>query len=272
MFEEANTRAEWLALLFGRAKPAPASRAGAPLESIIAWIDSTPSKPVAVAAIQRRLQARVARYGIPFDSVEEHNHRAHSRRVRRRGMDIKFTTTGADRGRTTRAIATCARARSGRQQASFMATEELSTSCDSFNGADGRCRSSAIRRDHALAAIGDEIEAGPEDQRLYTSNVEQYLLRDARSTGMPQPSQAPARRRTVMIRSYSAAASVQRCPDGRRYGSTQLGSRWRASSRARGAFTSYADVVAWAFSALTQAFSHPSPGHLSGTQTARAFY
>jgi len=250
MFEEANTRAEWLALLFGRAKPAPASLAGAPLESIIAWIDSTPSTPAAVAAIQRRVQARVARYGIPFDSVEEHTiERIHAEFVAA-GMDIKFTThrRGPRPYYPSYRDLLLERDLDG-QPASFMATEEL------FNVVRQLQRRGLVvpvvgnfAGDHALAAIGDEIRRrGLKISAFYTSNVEQYLLRDGSFDRYAATvAKLPHDARTVMIRSYFSGGfrpSLPQTLPG--YGSTQLVQPLASfvAEHARGAYASYADVV-----------------------------
>ena len=250
MFEEANTRAEWLALLFGRAKPVPASLTGAPLESIIAWIDSTPSTPAAVAAIQRRLQARVARYGIPFDSVEERTiERIHGEFVAA-GMDIKFTThrRGPRPYYPSYRDLLLERDLDG-HQASFMATEEL------FNVVRQLQRRGLVvpvvgnfAGDHALAAIGDEIRRrGLKISAFYTSNVEQYLLRDASFDRYATTvAKLPHDARTVMIRSYFSGGFRPALPqtvDG--YGSTQLVQPLASfvAEHARGAYASYTDVV-----------------------------
>ena len=250
MFEEANTRAEWLALLFGRAKAPPATLTRAPVEAIIAWVDSTPTTPEAVAGIQRRLQARIARYGIPFDSVEEHTiERIHGEFVAA-GLDIKFTTHRRGPRPYYPSYRDLLLERDlDDRPSSFMATEEL------FNVVRDLQRRGLVvpvvgdfAGDHALAAIGQEVRRrGLKVSAFYTSNVEQYLLRDGSFDRYAATvAKLPHDTRTVMIRSYFSGgfrpALPQTVPG---YASTQLVQPMTSfvAEHAKGAYTSYADVV-----------------------------
>lgn len=250
MFEEANTRAEWLALLFGRAKPAPASLAHAPIEAIVAWVDSTPTTPEAVAAIQRRIQARVARYRIPIDSIEAHTiERIHGEFVAS-GLDIKFTThrRGPRPYYPSYRDLLLERDLDG-TPASFMATDELFTVVR-----DLQRRGLVVpvvgnfAGDHALAAIGDEVRRrGLKISAFYTSNVEQYLLRDGSFDKYAATvARLPYDARTVMIRSYFSGGFRPPLPQTvSGYASTQLVQPLASfvAEHAKGSYTSYADVV-----------------------------
>ena len=250
MFEEAATRAEWLALLFGRGKP-PASVTRAPLEAILAWVDSTPSTAATAESIQKRLKTRITRFGIPLDtSADRTIERIHDEFIAS-GLNIKFTShlRGPRPYYPTYRDLLLERDLDG-TPASFMATEEL------FNVV----RQLQLRGliipvvgdfagDHALAAIGDEMRRrGLKVSAFYTSNVEQYLLRDGSFDRYAATvAKLPYDAKSVMIRSYFTGGGFrpplpQSVPG---YASTQLVQPLASfvAEHARGSYTSYGDVV-----------------------------
>ena len=250
MFEEAESRAEWLALLFGKATPAPASLARAPLESILAWVDSAPGTPAGVTAIRRRLLARMVKYGVPIDTGEQSTiARIHDEFIAS-GLDIKFTT----HRRGPRPYYPSYRELlletdlDGRP-ASFMATHEL---YDVVRRLQQRGAvipvTGDFAGDHALAAIGDEVRRrGLRLSAFYTSNVEQYLLRDGSFDRYAATvAKLPHDEKTVMIRSYFSGGFRPPLPQTvEGYASTQLVQPLASFvvEHGRGAYTSYSDVV-----------------------------
>jgi hypothetical protein len=207
LFIEAPSRIEYLCLLYGRPAPADPGRwTRAPLERLLAWIDSVPATDVAVTGTLTRTRGRVARFGVELSETEYRTmQRFHSEFIRH-GLDIRFTSAG--RGPRayypTHRDLLLERDRDGRQR-SYLVSES-----------DYRFLRELERRDRvvpvvgdlagtqALPAIGRDIAArGLVLSAFYVSNVEFYLFGAgtfdrfaATVAGLPRD------RRSVMIRSW----------------------------------------------------------------------
>jgi len=93
LFAESGTRIEYLSLLFGRAPPPHgADWKGAAAPQLAAYIDAHP--PAGASALDARIDARVATFGVPLSSADRATiHRFHHRFIDA-GLRLKFESSG----------------------------------------------------------------------------------------------------------------------------------------------------------------------------------
>jgi hypothetical protein len=228
-FARARNRAEYLALLFGRPAPRNSQRFdGSSIEQLVAWVDSTPTSPDAAAAAQGAILSTVKAFDVPLDERDLETIGRFHRAFIDAGLDMRYTSHNRPPRPyypTYRQLL-LERDLTGKQ-ASYLASE-----------ADFRVVKSLEDRhliipvvgdlagDHALAAIAKLLaERGEKVSAFYTSNVEQYLMRDGVSfdrfaTNLRRLPRDP---RSVIIRSYFGGGFWQPHPNAvPGYYSTQL--------------------------------------------------
>jgi hypothetical protein len=180
VFETSRSRMDFLATLFGRPPPDWRRTARLPLDSLLAYIDSTPADTVRHARTHGALVERIRTYGVPIDAADLATLRRFHDEFMRAGLSLRFTSYG--RGPrsyypTIRQLY-LERDLEGRQ-AGFLARED---DYQFLRVLQLRGRVIPVVGDfggqRALKGIGRVIAAhGLEVSLFYTSNVEFYLFR-----------------------------------------------------------------------------------------------
>jgi hypothetical protein len=203
LFAEAGNRAEYLSLLTGRAPPEGVKRwNGATLEELIEYIDRTP--PVEDADRERRLTARMSRFGVPLSAADYATVARFHRTFASRALALRFQSHGRPpqpyypRYRDL-LLATDA---AGRQW-NFLAAEPDFQFVRKLQAED---RLVPVVGDlggtHALPAIAATLAArGERVSALYVSNVERYLGRAGYARYLDNLAELPRSARSVIIRS-----------------------------------------------------------------------
>lgn len=181
MFEEADTRVEYLALLYGRPAPeAPARFATLPLDAVLLHIDAVRSDPGHHARNHERLMRRVAGYGVPLSDEDRSTLRRFHDEFAEMGLGLRYRS----RGRPMRMSYPSARdlylatdLEGG--QGSYLATEERWRRVQALHRAD---RIVPVVGDlagpRAIRAIAEYLrELNLTVSLYYLSNVEFYLFR-----------------------------------------------------------------------------------------------
>ena len=221
LFADARNRVEYLAHWLGRPAPADVSSWNArPIDSLVAWAVRTPStrqRQSAVEAVRRRVRVRHP------SSAADLTDRAVSPRVHRRGRGVAFTAMVVPRLTIPRSR-NCSRADRDGAQSGYLASE------DAF-----RVVQSLERRNLVIPVVSDLAgpkglptlaavlrERGDSVSAFYTSNVEDYLIRDGRfPTFVRSLAALPRQTSAVIIRSwFGGAGSHPRSVSG--YHTTQL--------------------------------------------------
>ncbi len=251
-FTRARNRAEYLALLFGRPAPAESPRwEVSTIEELVAWVDSTPPTPDAAAAAQATVLSTVKGFDVPLDERDLETISRFHRTFIDAGLDLRYTS----HNRPPRAYyptyrqLLLERDLTGKQ-GSYVASE-----------ADYRFLKSLQERhlvvpvvgdlagEHALVAIGRLIaERGEKVSAFYTSNVEQYLMRDGVSFDRFAANlrRLPRDPRSVIIRSYFGGGFYRQHPNTvPGYYSTQLLQTFDSfvAEHDAGGYQTYRDVV-----------------------------
>jgi hypothetical protein len=253
LFARARNRAEYLALLLGRPVPPEVAKwAERDVDAIVAYMDATASTPASARAARAAVLAEVQRYEVPLSAADLATiGRFHGEFIEK-GLGLQFTSTGRAPRPYYPTLRQLVQERDldGRQ-ASYLARE-----------ADFQFVKDLERRDlvipvvgdlagdHALAAIGRLVtQRGERVSAFYTSNVEDYLLRDgsfaryARGVaGLPRDA------RSVIIRSWFGGNFGQVHPQSvTGYFSTQLLQSMdafvKATGTPNGGFTTYRELV-----------------------------
>jgi len=251
LFSVAETRTEYLALLLGRATPAPdSSRQSWPIPAVVAHIDSLPMAPDTGADARRLVRSRVQTFGLPLTEDDLGTIDRFHRTFILAGLDLRFTSFG-------------------RRPQSYYPTyrdllleRDLTGAYRSFLAEEGSYRFLRTLQEtdriipvvgdlagpRALRAIGADIGArGLMTSALYTSNVEFYLMGDGLfGTFAENLSALPHDSSGVIIRSYFGSGFRGRHPQAvPGYSMTQLLQRmdWMLEEWRRGSIRSYGDLV-----------------------------
>jgi hypothetical protein len=207
IFEQADTRLEYLCGLYGRPCPAdPGPWRRRPLERLIGYVDSVTTDSAFSARAQDRLLARVARFGVPISADEMTTLARLHREFIVNGLSLTFSAYGR------RPIAGFPTVRDlylgrdlGDQPASFLATDEAYRVVRDLERAD---RVIPVVGDlggpYALKAIGDWLRGRQERlSYFYLSNVEFYLLRQQTfAQFVANVAALPHDRTSLLARSY----------------------------------------------------------------------
>jgi hypothetical protein len=212
LFQISTTRVEYLSLLLGRPSPRELNAWRlADLDRIAAYVESAKASPASVAALKKRLETTIRRFGVPLSAGDFATiHRFHQRFIEA-GLDLKFETTG----RAPRSYYPTYRDllfetdRQGHRW-SFLAAEDDFQFVRSLQQRDlvipvvGNLAgpSALVAVGQFMAARGDRLSA------FYTSNVEFYLFGDRLfSRFIDNLSHVPHSDRSLIIRSVFAGPS-----------------------------------------------------------------
>lgn len=250
LFHEARDRLEYLCLLHGRALPPDADTwAGAPLDSIVRYLDATPPTPASISWARGRVAEAVRRFGVPLDDGDLATISRFHRAFIDGGLDLQFHSHR--RGPrfyypTYREL--LLERDAGERRASYLATEERFRAVQALQREDRIVPVVGdLAGDRALRAIGEHLERrGLRVRAFYTSNVEFYLFREGSYRSFVRNLRAlPTDDRTVIIRSvfHGPRGPHPRAVPG--YYSTQLLQRARTliARWEAGSYRSYWDVV-----------------------------
>jgi hypothetical protein len=206
LFSMADTRAEYLSLLFGRSVPVPAGEwRTASLDKLVTYIEGARLDDAAVTALQARVDRTIKAFGVPLSDDDVATINRFHRHFVTAGLPLKFQTTG----RAPQSYYPTYRDllletdRQGHRW-NFLASED-----------DFEVVQSLERRDliipvvgdlagpTALAAIGRLMTSrGDRLSAFYASNVEFYLFADGKFPRFVENLEAlPHNSRSVVIRS-----------------------------------------------------------------------
>ncbi|MDF1505990.1 hypothetical protein [Roseisolibacter sp. H3M3-2] len=206
-FGAARTRVEYLALLTGRAAPADTEAwRGRSVEQLVAAIDSTKVTPASEAAARAAILEGARRTRVPLTEAELATlSRFHGEFIAN-GLDLRYTS----RGRISRAFYPTLRDLllehdlEG-ERTNYLAREEDFQFVKGLHARDLIIPVTGnLGGDHALAAVGRLVAArGERVSVLYTSNAEDYLMRDGLFPKFARSVAAlPRDAKSVIIRSY----------------------------------------------------------------------
>jgi hypothetical protein len=187
LFTLSDDRVDFLAGLFGRAPPEPASNRPrqawrqASVRDLARFIDGAPATPASTAAALARVEAVVARFSVPLSRADRDTVARFHRAFIRAGLSLKFQSTG----RAPLAYYPTYRDllletdRSG-HEASYLASEEAFQFVKALQERDRVVPIVGnLAGDRALASIGRFMrDRGDRLAAFYTSNVELYLSQD----------------------------------------------------------------------------------------------
>ncbi|MDQ3211496.1 MAG: hypothetical protein M3Q85_02375 [Acidobacteriota bacterium] len=181
LFEQARTRIDYLALLFGRPSPRDGARwSGEPVERLAAYIDGTDAEAPAPGGLDRRTRAAIARFGVALSDEDFATIGRFHRRFVDGGLGLRFESTGRAPQMhypTYRdlLLAVDSRGRKG----NFLATEEGFQFVKSLQARNLIVPVVGdLAGPRALRAIGQVLKDRRQPMSaFYTSNVEFYLAR-----------------------------------------------------------------------------------------------
>ena len=251
LFSLSRSRVEYLSLLHGRPAPDdPAAWRGRRIDEIVDYIDSRAVDPAFAEEALARVAEQAGRFGLSLSADDvETIRRFHSEFIRQ-GMDLRFRS----HGRRPRSYYPTYRqlvleTDLEGQQASYLADE------DRFQFVRSLQERNLIvpvvgdlSGPHALAAIGREIDArGLRVSCFYTSNVEDYLLRERSfERYIRNVSRLPRDSTSMIVRSFFGRGFGYIHPQAvAGYHSVQLLQTIEGllDSQAREAYHSYLDLV-----------------------------
>jgi hypothetical protein len=215
LFERSSNRFEFLSHWTGRVVPPDARRLdGAPIETILAAVDSLPVEPT--GSETDSLVATMRRYGVPLSLTDTATIRRFHGEFIQNGLDLRFTSTG----RTPRFYYPTLRELILQRdlegnQASYLASEEGWRFVKELEVRDRVIPVVGnLAGQSAFPAIGREVAArGERVAALYVSNVEMYIWRDGTfATFAANASRLPRDGRSVIIRSFFGGGFGQSHP------------------------------------------------------------
>ena len=183
MFQLADTRAEYLALLLGRPVPSATDWKNASLEKVLAQVEGAQLDVRGVAALRARVDDAIARTGVALTREDRTTIDRFHRRFIEAGTGLQFQSTGRppQSHYPTYRDLLLATTYSG-EKANYLATEESFLFVKSLEERDlilpvvGDLSGS-----RALAAVGEVLTRKKiRLSALYASNVEFYLFSDGR--------------------------------------------------------------------------------------------
>lgn len=206
LFSMADTRVEYLSLLFGRRIPAPPGEwRTADLDKIVAYVEGAPLSDTAITALRARVDEKIKTFGVALSDADFATINRFHRRFVTAGLPLKFQTTG----RAPQSYYPTYRDllletdRQGRRW-NFLASED-----------DFEFVRALERRDLVIPVVGDlagpsalaEIgrlmaSRGDRLSAFYASNVEFYLFGDGKFARFVENlERLPRTNRSLIIRS-----------------------------------------------------------------------
>jgi hypothetical protein len=205
LFGMSRTRVEYLALLLGR--PVPPSLDAwrdQPVEKLIAYA-TTPADAKAVAGLRSRVDAAIAKMGLPLSRDDLATIDRYHRRFIEGGVWLQFQSFGrAPQRDYPKYGELLAETDSAGRQRNYLASEEAFQFVKSMHGQDAIIPVVGdLSGSSALVAIARLIDRRRERlSAFYASNVEDYLFRDGRFPKFVQNlGRIPHGDRSVVIRS-----------------------------------------------------------------------
>jgi len=182
LFAQAGTRVEYLAALVGRAPPRdPGPSRTSSIGEIVAAVDeAAPLGPPEVSALRTRLNAEIARVGLPLSAEDRTTIARFHQAFIQAGLDLQFTSTGRSPQSYYPTYRDLLVEDDGQgRQRNFLASEAGYQFVKSLQARDLVIPVTGdLSGRHALAAIGRLLAARDERvSTLYASNVEFYLSR-----------------------------------------------------------------------------------------------
>lgn len=207
LFEISANRAQYLASWIGRAVPPDTEQwRTRDIAWLVKWADTSRTTTATADAAVRAVRERVTRFGVPLSAADLATIERFHREFIANGVALRFTTAGRPPREYYPTLGGLLLERDlAGNQASYLARE-----------ADFQFLKRMQRRNlvvpvtgdlggpNALAAIGEELKGrGDRLSVLYTSNVEDYLIRDGRFPAYAAAVRAlPRTERSVMVRSW----------------------------------------------------------------------
>ncbi|HEX5070431.1 MAG TPA: hypothetical protein VFV78_09475 [Vicinamibacterales bacterium] len=182
LFAAANTRADYLALLTGRALPGNQDWAHASIDTVVRAIDTAqPLASARVATLRTDLARAVDRFGVPLTAADRATIDTFHRRFITDGLSLQFNTTGRapQVDYPTYRDLILEKDLTGTRQ-SFLASEDDFQFVKRLQARDGVIPVVGdLSGPSAMASIGRFLsETHHPVSAFYTSNVEFYLFRD----------------------------------------------------------------------------------------------
>ena len=251
LFEMARNRAEYLALLTGRAVPNEMARWNRrSINDIVDFVEKAPPDPDQFETTRTMVRAKVKKYGIPVTPAELETIGRIHQAFFDAGLQLRFTSLG----RSPRAYYPTLRDLllekdlTGKQ-ATYLATEDDFQFVKSLEARNlvvpvvGN-----LAGTHALREVGKVIaERGEKLSAMYVSNVEFYLMREGSFDAFAATVRTlPRDSRSVIIRSYFGGGFYGPHPQSiPGYFSTQLLQTVEtfASESSKGGYATYIDLV-----------------------------
>lgn len=181
LFAQSRTRAEYLAQLTGRPVPTDIEAwRNAPIDRLIAHVDSAGAVPAAVDRLRKGLDQAVAGMGVPLSAEDRATIDRFHRRFIADGLSLMFESTGRAPQSYYPTLRDLLRETDeSERQASYLASEEA---FQFVKGLEARDLVIPVVGDLAgpttVAAIGRALDARRERlSAFYVSNVEFYLFR-----------------------------------------------------------------------------------------------
>jgi hypothetical protein len=251
LFEMARNRAEYLALLTGRAVPNEMARWNRrTINDIVDFVEKAPPDPDQFETTRAMVRSKVKKYGIPVTPAELETIGRIHQAFFDAGLQLRFTSLG----RSPRAYYPTLRDLllekdlTGKQ-ATYLATEDDFQFVKSLEARNlvvpvvGN-----LAGTHALREVGKVIaERGEKLSAMYVSNVEFYLMREGSFDAFAATVRTlPRDSRSVIIRSYFGGGFYGPHPQSiPGYFSTQLLQTVEsfASESSKGGYATYIDLV-----------------------------
>jgi hypothetical protein len=208
LFAGARNRAEFLALLTGRRAPSSVEAWGArPIADLVAYIDSTRVTPESEAAARAVVRAGVRRTGVPLDSNDLATIARYHGAFIDNGLELRYESLSRPgRGGYFPGLRELLLARDLEgQQSSYLAREDAFQFMKDLEARDLVIPVTGnLAGPHALAAVGEYVRSrGERISALYTSNAEDYMMRDGSFPNFAKTVAAlPRDAHSVIIRSY----------------------------------------------------------------------
>ena len=207
LFARSRNRAEFLALLTGRAVPADIASYGArDIAAIVKWIDSTPLQPESLVRAKAAVRDDVQRMGLSLSAADLATIARFHDAFAQDGLSLRFTSTG----RAPQPYYPTLRQLILEHDTQGVMRGYLSSE-DDFQYVKSMHRRNLIipvtgdlAGPNTLSRIGAYLtEHATRVSTLYVSNVEDYLIRDGRFASYVSSVRAlPRDTNAVIIRSY----------------------------------------------------------------------
>ena len=251
LFEMARNRAEYLALLTGRAVPNDVAKWNRrPIADVVELVEKSSPDPDQFETTRAMVRAKVKKYGIPVTPAELETIGRIHQAFFDAGLELRFTSLGRAPRPYYPTLRTLLLEKdlTGKQQ-TYLASEDDFQFLKSLEGRNlvvpvvGN-----LAGTHALREIGKlTAERGDRLSALYVSNVEFYLMREGTFDGFAATVRGlPHDTRSVIIRSYFGGGFYGPHPQSvPGYFSTQLLQTVDSfvTESARGGYSTYMDLV-----------------------------